>query len=953
MLFRILGPVGASGENGEVALGGPRHRKLLATLLADPGRAVPSERLIEALWADAPPRGATAMLHVRISELRKLLRGEDGPELIRTRRPGYLLDVEPGQVDAYRFEQLAVAGRHATVAGDAATAAARLAAALALWRGPALADLADRLFAQPEIARLESLRAQVLQDRIGAELAAGRHHDVIAELEALVRVHPLHEQHRLHLMLALYRCARQSEALAVYRDIQDRLRDELGVDPGDGLQALQLSILRHEPGLTVAFGTGRPRARSPELPVPLASFVGRQAEVAGTCKQLADARLVTLSGVGGSGKTRLALQVALARPDAYPDGVWIVELAAVGDQMLIASTIAAAVGVRERRHELLVEGIAERLRATTSLLVLDNCEHLLDGVAEIARQLLGSCPTLRILCTSRERLGITGEVVCPVPGLAVPAEGERLAVDVRTSAAVRLFVERACAVQPSFRLTDDNAAAVGEIARRLDGLPLSIELAAARTTTFAPAQIAARLEDRFTLLSRGGRETLPRHRSLRAVVDWSYGLLTDPEQRFFAAVAVFVGGFTLDAAQSVWVAPGAGDPADLLTRLVEKSLVVAEAGAGEYRYQMLETLRAYGLEKLDVRSETQRVRDAHAAYYRGLATQAAPGLCGADLPAWLDRLRAEHGNLRAATGWSLQRDHDETAAEIAASLYHFWDLHGHYREGRDWLRRVLADGREPSPSVRARSLMGEATLGVVQGDLTEAAVACSLALALNRDVGSSAGVAHALQLLGFIALCAGKLDRARPLLDESLRTAAAAGAEREHGWALFFRSVLAMAENRFAAAADLVDRAETVVGPAGDPELLAWVSALRGAACWGRGQARDGARHLAAAIKAFHDLGGQWGLTLSLLFCALVLAGQDTRERAAVRLLGSAERLREAAGIGMLPFVAVWFEDGCESLRSRIGPEAAAGEWDGGQRMSAAEAVRMAHDELAVVDVSR
>lgn len=762
MRFRVLGPVEADPGTGALPLGGPRHRVLLAALLTAPGVVVAADRLIEALWGDAPPSTATALLHVRVSELRARI----GAELIVTRRPGYLLDVDPDRVDAHRFAEEVADGRRALAAGDAAGAAAVLRAALGRWRGPAFAEIADRDVGRPHAVRLENLRAQAVEDRITADLGRGAHRDVLAELEALVGEQPLHEGHRRQLMLALYRGGQQGAALELYRRGADLLREELGVDPDPALQDLQVAILRQESRLDAR----PPRA----VPLPLTSFVGRDAEVADVAARLGDARLVTLTGVGGAGKSRLAVEVARARDAAFPDGVAIVELAPLGDPALVPATVAAAVGARERPQQPLPDAIAAHVGASAMLLVIDNCEHVVAAVAGLAGHLLARCPRLRVLCTSRERLGLTGEVVLAVSGLAVPAPGSG---DVAAVPAVQLFVDRARAVQPRFLLTGENATAVAEVTRGLDGLPLSIELAAARTAVLGVQRIASGLSDRFRLLTHGSRDAQPRHQTLRAVVDWSYGLLSPAEQRTFDRLAVFVGGFTYDAA----VAVAGPEAAEHLDRLVDKSLVVTEATAtGDYRYRLLETLSAYGMAALERHGDTDARYAAHAAHYLDLATAAVPGLRSARLATWLDRLAVEHGNLRAAMERSLRGGADATAAGIAAALYAFWDLRGHYAEGREWLRRVLEPGRTMPDATRARALMGAATLAVIQGDLADATVACQDAADLSRVAGDGAGLAHALQYLGFVATLAGEYDRARLLIEDSEQVADAAGAGWEH-----------------------------------------------------------------------------------------------------------------------------------------------------------------------------
>ena len=761
-----------------------------------------------------------------------------------------------------------------------------------------------------------------------------------------MREHPLHERHRHLLMLALYRDGQQSEALEVYQQGVELLREELGIDPSQDLQDLWLKILRHDAGLSAPEVIAVAGRRAPELPVELTSFVGRDAELQDTCTRLAASRLVTLSGVGGAGKSRLAVEVAQERREAFPDGIWIVELALVGDPALVSSTVAAVVGAHERPQDSLRDAIVARLRSAVSLLVLDNCEHLVEEVADLTRDLLRRCPGLRVLCTSREKLGLAGEVVIEVSGLTVPQPADAAAELVFASGAARLFVERAGAAQSRFRLTDHNAPAVAEIARRLDGLPLSIELAAAHTAAFAPAQIAAGLQDQFRLLSGGSRAALPRHRTLRAVVDWSYDLLTEDEQRLFDRLTVFVGGFGIDAA----VAVGGPDTPDLLARLVDKSLVTADAVEPEYRYRMLETLRAYGLEELNRRGLTAEVRDAHARYYLDLATAAAVGLRSRDLAAWLDRLNIEHANLRAALDWSLAAGADETAAGIAAALYPFWDLRGFYSEGREWLRRVLTAGQRLSSPLRARVLMGATTLAVIQGDFTAAAAAGKEAAAVSRAAGDLAGLSHALQYLGFMATLLENHDQARALLAEAERAGAESGSRWEYAWSYIFLASNSLGEDGFVDAGAHVDRAEELIGPDGDQELLAWVSLIRGMAAWGLGRTSDAARQIVKGAAQFRELGGLWGLTFALLGAGLVLTDEN-KGRHAVRAFSAAKKLRETAGTGVHPYVEVPMEAAMERLRGEFDVATFDAEWAAGGRYTLTEALRTT--EIALTDVLR
>ena len=940
MDFRILGTVGASDERGEADLGGRRHRILLACLLADAGSTVPTERLIEALWGEHEPATARQVLQVRMSELRKLLAVAGSTARIVTRAPGYRLELNGDELDATRFEELAAAGRAALTGGDPNTAAERLRAALATWTGPALVELVDRGFAQADIARWEDSRMQVQEDLFSAELAAGRHAEAAAELHRLVLAQPLRERLREHLMLALYRGGRQSEALEVYREGETRLREELGIDPAVELQQLRDAILRQDPALLPAVPPAAPRHN---LPVSLSSFVGRDRELAELEVLLASSRLVTLTGVGGAGKSRLALEVAAAQLPGRLGGVWVIELAAVRDPDLVESTVAGVLGVAEHPQLSLREGIVERLRDTSALLVIDNGEHLVSSVAELVSALLRACPDLVVLCTSRERLAVAGEVVHVVTGLPVTPDA-----DGGEPEAVQLFRERATAATAGHRPDAAGRRAVTEICRRLDGLPLAVELAAARTAVLAPVQIADRLADRFRFLTGSSRDADPRHQTLRAVVDWSYDLLDADEQAFFDRLAVFVGGFTLEAAEYVCADGDADTAADLLARLVDKSLVAVDtADPPEYRYRLLETLREYALKRLAIRVDADAVQTLHGAFYTDLARRAARGLRTAEQPVWLGRLRAEHGNLRAALDRAVATDDQLTNAAIAGSLYQFWDLHGHYTEGLRRLELARHTGESVPPPDRSRVLIGIGTLATIQTDLERAIAACEEAIAISRAGGDAASEAHALQYLGLIAIYTADLLRARELLDASLAIADEAGAAWEHGWALLFLGMLALAENEPAVATAHATRSEEILAPIGDREAASWLLGIQGTAAWLAGDLDKAAAALAAGIRSFHELGAVWGTSVTLSIGALVIARNQHQAASAVQVLAAAEAMNRATGATSIWFTQIWIEECLTGLREQLGPDRFTMAWLAGATASADGTVETAVVALA------
>jgi predicted ATPase/DNA-binding SARP family transcriptional activator len=947
MEYRILGPLEVFSAGIPIEVGGPRHRKLLAVLLVNAGETVSSERLINGLWGEDPPISASSMLHVRISEIRNALRAGrvDRKAGIVTGHSGYQLQVEVDELDSRRFEWLAGAGRQALARGDNVSASAKLHEALALWRGPPLSEVADEQFAQSEIARLEALHLQALEDRLDADLSLGHHAEIAAELEALVAEHPLRERFWYQLMLAHYRAGRQGDALQTYQAVRTLLVGQLGVEPGSELRRMHVAILDQD--RTLELLTPVPGGPPNNLPGQLATFIGRKQEMAEIRELLQKGRLVTLVGAGGVGKSRLALEAATNSLLEFRGGTWLVELAPLTQPGLVAQTLASVLGVREHPERLLVDLIAEHLATTDALLVLDNCEHLLDEVATLAQRLLRSCARLSILATSRERLGITGELLRLVSGLAVPEPGADEVSKVGDADASRLLVERAAAALPGFRLDHRTAGAVTQICRQLDGLPLAIELAAARVNALDVEQIAARLGDRFRLLGQGERTALPRHRTLRGVVDWSYGLLSTAERLLFDRAAVFVGGFTLAAVEAVCGPEEDDNPAaSLLSRLVDKSLIVSEhtATAGG-RYRILETLRMYGLERLDERGETSRVRDSHAAYFLSLAEMAGEALRSPEQVAWVSRVEAEHGNFRAALQWSLDHGAAETAARLAGSLYALWDLHGYYSEGRGWLAQVLAPGDQLPAAVRARALLGSATLAVIQGDLEHAAGACEEAAALCRQLGDPAGLAHALQYLGLGAIFADDIDSAVALLEESLSSARIAGDGWLEAWALIFLAAAALARDAYGEAANLASACEAVLLPVGDPECMGWALVAGAMANLSRGDHAGAIAPLREALEAFQGLGALWGLSIAL-FVTAQSAGARGDQRCQAVLLGASEGLRMSVGAGQFPFVAAWLDAAIAELRTALGEEGFDRAWRTGQQLPLDAALAEAMGEL-------
>jgi predicted ATPase/DNA-binding SARP family transcriptional activator len=699
MRFGLLGPLATWTADGRLAeVPEAKVRALLADLLIHLGRPVPVDRLIDDLWGDELPVHPAGALQLKVSRLRQALENAEpgGGELVAFRSRGYLLRAEPDALDEHRFAALL---ERAGATGDDRDRAGLLADALALWRGPPLADFADALFAQAAIARLEEQRLAAVEELAEARLALGEHRLLAGELGELVARHPLRERLRGAHMLALYRAGRQAEAVESYGELRGRLADDLGLDPGPELAALYRAILEQAPGLRPGQApptlAARPRTN---LPATLTDVVGRAAAVTELRALLAERRLVTLTGPGGVGKTRLALETAAQAAGGFPDGAWLAELAGLTPTGTgtPADVVMAVLGIRDDSARDPAGQLAEALRSSRMLLILDNCEHLADQAAELAVRLLQAAPGLRILVTSREPLRLAGEVVWAVPALELPgpAACEQPAGLARFSA-VRLFVMRAGASAPGFRLDEGNAGAVAALCRRLDGIPLALELAATRVRALGVHELLARLDDRFRLLVTGPRDAPPRQQTLRAVIDWSWDLLTDPERLVLRRLAVTAEGCGLEAAEAICAEDGL-EVLAVVARLVDRSLVTVADGPDGPRYRLLESVAAYGLQRLHQAGEFRQVHIRHRRYYEDFAERAAARLRGHDQRSWLRRLDAETANLRSSLGSAVKAGDAGAALRMVNALAWYWFLRGRLTQARRALDEALALGHGPA-----------------------------------------------------------------------------------------------------------------------------------------------------------------------------------------------------------------------------------------------------------------
>ena len=876
MHFRLLGPLEAVAGGKVLALGAAKPRALLAILLIHANEAVRSDRLIEDLWIGCPPATAGKVLRTYVFQLRKAL----GSDVIVTSAAGYELRVEVGGLDLHRFEALVNQARRV----EPRAAARSLRKALSLWRGPPLAEFAYEPWAQGEIGRLDELRLSALQDRIDADLALGRNTALVGELESLVAEHPLSERLRGQLMLALYRSGRQAEALDTYRSARATLVEQLGIEPGFPLRHLERAILEQAPELEVV-------SVAPEFAVASivharsTSFVGRSRErrEIRTFLSRESVGILTLTGAAGTGKTRLALEATAGLDGAFPGGVVLVELAPISDPDLVAMTIAEALGLAETSGDASLEALIAALRRRRTLLVLDNFEHVL-GATPMLSELLARAPGVMLLVTSRAPLDMPRERLLPVPALQLPDQSRPLEVwRLRRTEAVRLFVDRARDVRPDFELVEANADSVAELCLCLDGLPLAIELAAARVKLLSPRDILSRLAAGLELLkAEPGAGRPERHRTLRAAIAWSYDLLGREEQALFASLGVFVGGFTLDGARAV-----AGDfELDVvagLESLLDNSLLRMESMAGgDPRFGMLETIREHALERLVERGDLEAVRRRHTAFYVRLAEQAEPALRGPEQLGWFGRVDAELTNIRAALTWATENGDVEAGLRIGADLWRFWHMQGHLDEGLERLERLLADG-SGSATARASAQWAAASIAKAQGDHVAVRRLLESSLPVHRRLGDDGRVASSLAVLSASALATSDVDQALALAEEGLDVARRSGDVSTETMLLFNLGVALVRAGEIDEGERAIEESVHRAREAGNITSIAnWLRAL-GSISMARGDHGRARQRFEESLALGRRLGQPWCISHSL--SNLALLAQEARDYATARRL--------------------------------------------------------------------
>ena len=952
---------------------------LFKCLLAAPDRRATRDVVLELLWPDEDPRTSSGKLRLTLYRLRQILGGAEGcTGYLRLDGDMLVLDAAPEGIPPGDWLD-AVAFEHAASTALAGQDPAPCQAALVLYTGDYLPDDA---YAEWAVGRRETLRQlylAVLLHLAGIQERRGEHDKSLRWLRAVLAVEPGHEAAARAMMRAQVAIGQHGEALRIYRQLAETLRRELDLLPEAETQAQYQALLA---------ARASEAARRTNLPTPLTSFVGRRHELATLEALLGPAgqpgndeeetvacRLLTLTGAGGCGKTRLAIELGRRRLDTYVDGVWLVELASLTDMALIAQAVGRALGIAEQAGQPALATLLAGIAGRELLLILDNCEHLLHGCAALAGALLSNCPSLHLLATSREALGILGETVWRVPALATPNPRQLPALhNLATYGSVRLFVERARAGRPGFALTAGNSGAVAAICHRLDGIPLAIELAAARLATLSLDAVVAQLDDRFRLLVGGNRAAVPRHQTLRAVLDWSYALLEPAEHAVLRRLSVFAGGWSSDAATAICVSgEGAGDIDAILQHLVLKSLVQQDELAAQPRYHLLETVRQYAYQHLRASGEERDTRDRHLAWACDLAERMAPLLRGDAQSSTCTLLQIEHDNLRAALEWcGVERRHAAMGLRLATALAYFWEMQGHWAEGRGWLTGLLEQAEAATP-LRITALQWLGTIALDQGDYEQARLAHEERLALARATGDEENVAGALNSLGNVRLYQGSLRQAEALYVESLAFRHKQGNQRAIAATLNNLGLVAEYEGDQARAIPLLEESLSIKRTLGDRAFYAWTLVnladsvrLLGdlpraqalseellALCedlgdtWGTGAALYQLGQLAVlqgdtgaareryrrGMALFGDLGDKRGL-IELVEAWASWAMACEQPEPAATLLGAATAARQALHIPRDPHAEPGHAEFLQKVERLLGSSACSRAWQAGERLS-------------------
>ncbi len=924
------------------SFGTHRAKTLLKVLLAHYGQPLTRDQIIDWVWQDVSPESATRALYTAVSDLRRVLE----PNLAKPADSTIILSTDEG----YRFNSEALNitldkemfAQHIETAHECASKHSLNAAAEAYTEAEEMYAgdfLLDDLYADWSIGERERLRALFLAMLLeSAEVQAqlGHYREAIAKCRRTLELDNCLEEAYRALMLYYHSAGERPQALRVYTECQVILQREFGVEPMAETTALFHSIKESVSASTEKSFTN--------LPIALTSFIGRKREMVQVKKLLAKTRLLTLTGAGGSGKTRLALQVTNELIDSFKDGVWWVEFAALGDESLVTRAVAKVLGVFEQAKQPLNETLQNYLRSKNLLLVFDNCEHLIHACAQLVDDLLRAAPHLKILVTSREALGLTGEMLWSIPPLSLP-DVQSLSTNqpLMQYEAIHLFVERAVAVNQYFSLTRQNAPTVLQVCQRLDGMPLAIELAAARIKTLVPEQIAERLDDRFSLLTGGSRAALPRHQTLRATIEWSYSLLSELERVLLRRLSVFVGGWTLEGAIAVCADSrlSGNEILDLLTHLVDKSLVVVEHQDTEPRYRMLETIREYAREKLLESDEVEDSRNRHLDFFLKLAEEAVPNLYGAEGAMRLNRLDTEYDNLRAALEWAIAKFDAEVQLKLALNFAEFARTRGYFREASEWLEKALAGSDSAPAKTRAEALRVLGAILTWLGNFERGVALKEESLAIYRDLGDKSGIAFILNWLGIDAWFQGDDGRARSLGEEALALQREIGDKSGITETLENLGAIAQRDGDYLKMAEYTEEAYALCQELGNKRGVGRTLGDLAVIAQYRGEHRRAVDLLAEAFTLLLELKDKWSFVQLMEAWARSVFGLADPEQVA-RLLGMAEALRQTTGVSFSSVEGAKSDPIAASVRAQLGEEKFAKAWAEGRAMTMEQAIEYA-----------
>jgi predicted ATPase/DNA-binding SARP family transcriptional activator len=918
---RLLGKFDVRLDGRPIAIPSRPAQSLLAYLLLNPRIAHRREKLAGLLWPNATEENARRNLRQALWRARQAL-GTDS-RYLSTDDIHVAFNTDAG----YRLDAALLERTGEPQGAD------ELAGVLSECQGELLPGFYDE-WVVLERQRLQALFEHKMRLLVELLVREERWPDVLAWGERWIALGQSPEPAYRALMVAYSALGDMSGLAAAFERCVAALRDDLGVEPSEQTKALYDQLSKGEPPPGISPGRAASlshlaQTRGSNLPVRLTSFVGREREIEEVKRLISATRLLTLTGAGGSGKTRLAIRAATDLVDDFADGAWWVELAALADPALVPRAVANALGVREIPNQPMNRTLVEDLHTRHMLLVLDNCEHLVNACAQLAEELLGACPQLRILATSREALYIPGETAWPIPPLRLP---DRRALPplaaLKDYEGIQLFVERAVAVKPGFALTEQNAPAVVQICRRLDGIPLGIELAAARVKVLSAEEIAARLDDRFNLLTAGSRTALPRYRTLRGAIDWSYDLLTEPERELLRRLSVFAGGFTLGAAEAV--AAGEETGLDLLTHLVDKSLLVAEEAQGESRYRLLETIRQYAHERLVEAKEVGAARDRHLEFYVEFAEEAEPKWFTEAQIVWFNRVHAEYGNLSAAIEWALESGQPSAALRLTGALTWFWFHHGYAGEGLDRLQAALSQpGAAAHTAGRAKALYGAGYLQWTRGNTAEARALLEEALAIGRELGDPLTIAWSLHYSGALAYSQGAYEAGRSLIEELLTLKDVLGSAWRpfSTWLPIWLGDGAVYQGDYERARSLYRESAELLRKTGEKDFLAFALRRLGQLALYQGDAGRAAELCRESLALNAEVGNRIGIAASVAALAGVAIAQgqtvaprprEEHMRYAAVLFGAIEALLEKIRTLLWPIDMADYNRNLAAVRAQL-----------------------------------